>query len=108
MKFIAAICLSLLVACQTPVSNPVKHSPDSVVTASVAPAAPDTTTLGGPWFLQAVLASDTATGKIPNLQLDIAKSRFTGNTGCNSMRGEFWFSGNDSSLSFSDKIISTK
>jgi heat shock protein HslJ len=36
------------------------------------------------------------------------KSKFTGNTGCNTMRGAFWFSNNDSSLSFSDKINTTK
>jgi heat shock protein HslJ len=108
MKFIAAISLSLLVACQTPINNPVKHSPDSVVTASAAPAPPDTTTLGGPWFLQPVLPSDTAAGKMPALILDLKKSHFTGNTGCNTMRGEFWFSTNDSSLTFSDKIITTK
>jgi len=108
MKFIASICLCLLAACQTPVSNPVKHSPDSVVKASAPPAPPDTTTLGGPWLLQAVLPSDTAAGKMPALTLDLKKSHFTGNTGCNTMRGEFWFSTNDSSLTFSDKIVTTK
>lgn len=108
MKFIAAACLSLLVACQSPTRKPEKHPSDSVLAASSAPAAPDTTVLGGPWFLQPVLASDTATGKTPTLLLDLAKSRFSGNTGCNTMRGEFWYSKNDSSLSFSDKIITTK
>ncbi len=110
MKFIAAICLCLLVACQSPTSNPnpIKHSPDSVITASAAPAPPDTTTLAGPWFLQAVLPSDTAAGKMPALMLDLKKSHFSGNTGCNTMRGEFWFSTNDSSLTFSDKIATTK
>jgi heat shock protein HslJ len=38
----------------------------------------------------------------------VAKSRFSGNTGCNTMRGSFWYSPTDSSLSFSDKIITTK
>lgn len=108
MKFIAASCFCLLAACQTPIGNPVKHSSDTVIKASAAPAAPDTTTLGGPWFLQAVLPSDTAAGKMPALVLDLKKSHFSGNTGCNTMRGEFWFSNNDSSLSFGDKIVTTK
>jgi len=71
-------------------------------------AAPDTTTLGGSWYLQPVLAADTATGKTPALQLDMAKSRFSGNTGCNSMRGQFWSGKTDGSLAFSDKITLTR
>ena len=69
---------------------------------------PDTTTLGGKWYLQPVLPSDTATGKIPTLELNLDKSRFSGNTGCNTMHGEFWFSKTDSSVSFSDKMNITK
>jgi len=68
----------------------------------------DTTTLGGTWYLQAVLPSDTATGKTPFLNLDLAKSHFSGNTGCNSMRGSFWFSAKDSSLSFGEKVVQTR
>lgn len=107
MKFIAAICLVSLAACQTQV-GPEKHPKDSVIVASSTPVESDSTTLGGAWYLQAVLPSDTATGKIPTLIFDVAKSKFSGNTGCNSMRGAFWYSAKDSSLSFSDKIISTK
>ena len=65
-------------------------------------------TLNGTWYLQPVLASDTAAGKIPVLRFDLAKSRFSGNTGCNSMGGEFWYSEHDSSLSFNDKLVTTK
>jgi heat shock protein HslJ len=68
----------------------------------------DTTSLGGSWYLQPVLAADTAAGRTPTLQLDLAKSRFSGNTGCNTMHGQFWFSKTDSSLSFSDKITMTR
>lgn len=110
MKFIAAACFSFLVACQSPTEKP-KHllpAPDTIKAASSVPATPDTTSLGGPWFLQPVLASDTAAGKRPMLLLDLAKSHFSGNTGCNTMRGTFYFSKKDSSLSFSDKIITTK
>jgi heat shock protein HslJ len=98
-----------LFACQSPTNQTVVHKGDSVIpAAALTKAAPDTTTLGGGWYLQPVLAADTATGKTPTLLLDLAKSRFSGNTGCNSMRGQFWSGKTDSSLSFSDKITMTR
>jgi heat shock protein HslJ len=42
------------------------------------------------------------------MRLDLVKRHFSGNTGCNNMHGGFWYSSHDSSLSFSDKIITTK
>ncbi|MBO9199677.1 MULTISPECIES: META domain-containing protein [Niastella] len=66
----------------------------------------DTTQLGGQWFLQPVLVSDTAAGKIPRLVLDINAKKFTGNTGCNNMSGQFDFT--DSTLQFNQRIITTK
>jgi len=66
----------------------------------------DTTKLAGLWFLQPVLASDTATGKIPRLLFDLSAKRFSGNTGCNNMSGQFDFT--DSSLQFNQRIITTK
>lgn len=66
----------------------------------------DTTKLGGLWFLQPVLASDTATGKIPRLEFNLASKRFTGNTGCNNMSGSFDFT--DTTLQFNQRIITTK
>jgi heat shock protein HslJ len=66
----------------------------------------DTTKLGGLWFLQPVLASDTATGKIPRLELNLGTKRFTGNTGCNNMSGSFDFT--DSTLQFNQRITTTK
>ncbi|HXB93751.1 MAG TPA: META domain-containing protein [Puia sp.] len=107
MKCLAIICLSLAAACQSPTQPPVTHTDTAAAVKTVA-APPDTTTLGGTWWLQPVVPSDTATGKTPSLSLDIAKSHFAGNTGCNNMRGAFWFSAKDSSLSFSDKIILTR
>lgn len=53
----------------------------------------DTTTLNGRWFLQAVLPSDTAAGKIPNITFTVKDYRFTGNTGCNKMEGTFKLTG---------------
>ena len=115
MKCLAVVCFSLLTACQSPNDAPVTHPiettarrVDSPVGQRMAPAPTDTTTLGGTWYLQAVLPSDTATGRTPYLNLDLAKSHFSGNTGCNSMRGSFWFSGKDSSLSFSEKVVQTR
>ena len=66
----------------------------------------DTTRLDGVWFLQPVLASDTATGKIPTLIFNVSKSRFTGHTGCNNMSGRFEMSGK--TLRFDSNIITTK
>lgn len=81
---------------------------DSVASSQRRLAPADTTTLAGTWYLQAVLPSDTATGRTPVLILDLLKSHFTGNNGCNSMRGTFWFSAKDSSLSFSAQIVQTR
>ena len=64
----------------------------------------DTTSLSGRWYLEAVLPSDTAAGKTPWIDLSPEVSTFTGNSGCNSMHGKFYFSKTDSSISFNDKI----
>ncbi|HTI12000.1 MAG TPA: META domain-containing protein [Puia sp.] len=109
MKTIISACLCTLLACQEPASHHPGPATDTPV-ASIArtPKIPDTTSLGGAWYLQPVLSSDAATGKTPSLRLDLVKKHFSGNTGCNNMSGGFWYSSNDSSLTFSDKIITTK
>jgi heat shock protein HslJ len=106
---ITTACLLLLAVCQSPTGKQNATGRDIVAstTASIM-ASPDTTTLGGVWYLQPVLPSDTAAGKIPSLDLNLTKSRFLGNTGCNTMHGEFRFSKGDSSLSFNDKIVTSK
>ena len=108
MKFLFAIGLSIFagVSCQSPTTDGSDHNGVALIPAKMV--ASDSTTLGGTWFLQPVLASDTAAGKIPSLMFDLNKSRFSGNTGCNVMHGQFWFSSKDSSLSFSDNITTTK
>ena len=118
MKGLAFVCFYFLTACQSPTEAPVTKSPikhtdstsrsDSGAPSKMIAAQNDTTTLAGTWWLQPVLPSDTAAGKTPFLELNLAKSHFVGNTGCNSMRGDFWFSASDSSLSFSDKIVRTR
>lgn len=100
--------LFLLLACQQPATHQAAAVADTALAAKPDPGPPDTTTLGGGWFLQPVLASDTATGRPASIRLDLAKRHFSGNTGCNNMSGEFWFSDKDSSLSFSDKFLTTK
>jgi heat shock protein HslJ len=105
---IAAACLLLLAACQSPTGKPNTVTRDTIATTASVMTSPDTTTLGGIWYLQPVLPSDTAAGKTPMLDLNLTKSRFGGNTGCNSMNGVFWFSKTDSSLSFSEKIVTSK
>jgi heat shock protein HslJ len=107
MKIILTGCLFLLLACNgTTSTTPSGSAAATQILASVN--IPDTTTLGGGWWLQPVLASDTAAGEIPMLMFNLAKTHFSGNTGCNTMAGTFWYSDKDSSLSFSDKFITTK
>lgn len=108
MKRIVAACLLMLAACQSPAGKQNTSAWDTLGATASMMNPPDTTTLGGIWYLQPVLPSDTAAGKTPSLDLNLAKSRYLGNTGCNSMQGEFRYSKTDSSLSFSDKIVTSK
>jgi heat shock protein HslJ len=109
MKFIGTIALFFFTACQsTGDGNGAAQKDSTTITAAAAAQPQDSTTLGGRWYLQPVLPSDTAAGKTPWIDLDLALSRFTGNSGCNSMHGKFYFSKTDSSLSFNDKIAIAK
>lgn len=109
MKLIISACLCFFLACQDPASHhPVPAADTTAIVAARTPKIPDTTTLGGAWYLQPVLPSDAATGKTPSMRLDLTKKHFSGNTGCNTMKGGFWYSDHDSSLTFSEKIITTK
>jgi len=53
------------------------------------------------------LDSDTAAGHIPEIQIDVKESRFSGSTGCNRMSGSF-FASDTASIQFSDKMITTR
>jgi len=97
--------LCFLLACQQKPSNTSRKDSASVATVV---REPDTTTLGGQWYLQPVMPSDTAAGKVPVIRFELEKSHFSGNTGCNNMSGTFWYSDSDSSLVFSDKLATTK
>lgn len=70
-----------------------------------SPRQPDTL-LNGQWFLQPVLASDTAAGKFPSITFNVAKGTFTGNTGCNEMSGTF--KRTDTSLVINEQIAVTR
>jgi heat shock protein HslJ len=59
--------------------------------------------LNGTWYLIPSLPSDTAAGRIPTISFNPKTHKFTGNSGCNSMRGDFQSA--DSSLKFSEQII---
>ena len=76
------------------------------ITQKVKKEKTDTTTLNGKWYLQPLLASDTATGQIPVLHINGSSGTFTGNTGCNNMRGSFQKT--DTSFVFNQNIITTK
>ncbi|HET6256362.1 MAG TPA: META domain-containing protein [Puia sp.] len=109
MKSIGTAILLFLLACQNPGGGNSSQPPDTATAAARAtPTPPDTTTLAGRWYLQPVLPSDTATGKIPWLDINLDLSSFTGNTGCNSMHGKLYFAKTDSSLSFANKITISK
>lgn len=79
---------------------------DTPIAQAPAKLPKDTTKLSGLWFLQPVLPSDTATGKIPRLEFNLASKRFAGNTGCNNMSGSFDFT--DTTLQFNQRIVTTK
>jgi heat shock protein HslJ len=96
-----AVAFLVALTCE---SNPsgAGRLPDS----SSAAAKPTAENLGGTWQLQPVLASDTATGRVPTISFDLTKHTFSGNTGCNEMRGIFRLKGD--SLTFTEQIVATK
>ena len=67
---------------------------------------PGDSTIAGDWYLQPVLASDLVTGKTATIHFDPASNSFSGNTGCNQMRGKFLNSAD--SIHFDENIITTK
>src|SRR4051794_12355050 len=67
---------------------------------------PADTTIAGVWVLQPVLSSDTAAGRLPQLNFNLATKKFTGNTGCNDMSGSFFI--RKDSLAFNEHSVSTR
>lgn len=97
----AGLILSML-ACKSkiPSTTFVKDSTPGTV------ALIDTVTIEGKWKLMPVMASDTAAGKIPEINFELKTNRFSGNSGCNSMSGSFMIK--QDALSFDKNINTTK
>jgi len=106
--FLFSSLLLLTVTCHNNISE--TGTNDSVITQTDSLTntkdAVQNETLAGEWHLQPVLASDTASGKIPSLNFDLKTKRVKGNTGCNSFGGTFTVSAQ--SLHFNKNMISTK
>jgi heat shock protein HslJ len=100
--YTGVICTLLMGSSWLSSPLPVKQN-DSITSRQVLMA---DTSLNGEWFLQPVLASDTAAGKFPSINFNISKSTFTGNTGCNRMSGSF--KRTDTSLTINQNITLTK
>jgi len=62
--------------------------------------------LNGNWQLQMLFASDNKWIKIPFISIDVSNKTFTGNSGCNAIRGKLII--NNSYLAFDKNMISTK
>ncbi|HXD77492.1 MAG TPA: META domain-containing protein [Puia sp.] len=105
MKNPGMIFLMFLLACNSS-SNVSPDTPkDSVPPVPNRPSTKDTTTLAGTWYLEPVPPTDTTTAELPRIRFVPEVGRFNGFTGCNAMRGTFYFSRKDSSISFGDKIV---
>jgi len=82
------------------------HAQDSAVVEQPKISTPNPK-MGGKWQLIPASDSDTVGGHIPEIQIDVKESKFSGNTGCNRMSGIF-FAQDSASIQFSDKMITTR
>jgi len=101
--FLAGIACTLLAGSLVAKKNALTGANERPASAYMAQA---DTSLNGEWFLQPVLASDTAAGKFPSIKFNVVKGTFTGNTGCNRMNGTF--KRTDTSLTINEHIAITK
>lgn len=108
MKYFIFLLVAGYIACNGSEStaNITPNSDSLATTDSMQPVNRDTFTLAGSWYLLPVLPTDTGAGKTPQLNIDLSKKTFTGNTGCNSMSGSFDYT--DSTLVFNERIMMTK
>ena len=109
MKYFLFSCLILAATCRNNNLPSAALADSSITTIDTVPSKTDAAkneTLAGKWQLQPVLASDTASGKIPVLNFDLSTKKVSGNTGCNSFGGSFNLNGD--ALSFNNNMISTK
>lgn len=89
---------------QTPLANNFPGDTAGDYSDSSLPMQP--VTLEGEWVLIPVLPSDTAAGLLPLLNFDLNTKTFSGNSGCNQMRGKFFL--DRDSLVFLKDIALTK
>jgi heat shock protein HslJ len=109
MKYFFFLLVAGFIACNGSESTANNNSStDSPTTADTAQAQikTDTATLAGPWYLLPVMPADTGAGRTPQLIINLTEKSFTGNTGCNSMSGNFDYT--DSSFVFNERIMMTK
>ncbi|RFM30325.1 META domain-containing protein [Deminuibacter soli] len=113
MKYIIVIgCLILATACHN--ASPGSKSPVAGQATAATPtsgqmkdtAAATDTSIAGEWYLVPQLASDSAAGKLPAIRFDVAVNAFSGNTGCNVMRGTYVKAGD--SIVFNKQVITTR
>lgn len=93
-------------ACNNATSGGSSDSTTSIRKETTAVSPKDTATLAGKWVLEPQLASDTASGRIPEIIFNTFDSSFTGNNGCNRMSGRY--SLHADTLVFDERIITTR
>lgn len=96
--------LFLQAACNNATSTAVVTDSTDSIKKEITPVMD--TSLAGRWLLQPKLASDTASGKLPEITFLPEEARFTGNNGCNSMSGRFVRHAD--TLVFDERVLSTK
>ena len=94
-KWLAIITMVLISCSPTKQASEIKVAENS-----------NTSYLNGNWQLQMLFASDNKWIKIPYISIDVNNKTFTGNSGCNAIRGKLII--NKSYLAFDKNIISTK
>lgn len=82
------------------------HSSKKTVTDSVIIEKKVAPSLNGSWQLQMIFASDNNWTNVPSMSINLTDRTFSGNSGCNNIKGQFTISG--SYLGFDKNIISTK
>ena len=98
--------LFLQTACNNATPGGSSDSTSSIRKETAAVKATDTTTLAGKWILEPQLASDTASGRLPEITFNTGDGSFSGNNGCNRMSGHY--SLRTDTLVFDERIITTR
>lgn len=83
-----------------------KIAPDKGVIEKTTPNEKTTSNLNGNWQLQMLFASDNNWQRPPVLNINLKELTFSGNSGCNSIRGKFTLKENY--IGFDKNIMSTK